>query len=100
QGRGGSSFATGLAPAVSELPQGTTGLSTVSGRPRPGKAMRTSLGDRHPDAMQISLAPVTLERGAVRLEPLGPEHLDGIAAAAADGELWNLWFTGVPRPDE
>lgn len=62
--------------------------------------MRTSLGDRHPDAMQISLAPVTLERGAVRLEPLGPEHLDGIAAAAADGELWNLWFTGVPRPDE
>lgn len=48
----------------------------------------------------ISLTPVTLERGAVRLEPLGPEHLDGIAAAAADGELWNLWFTSVPRPDE
>ena len=50
--------------------------------------------------MQIAISPVTLERGAVRLEPLGPEHLDGIAAAAADGELWNLWFTGVPHPDE
>lgn len=50
--------------------------------------------------MEISISPVTLERRAVRLEPLGPEHLDGIAAAATDGELWNLWFTGVPRPEE
>ncbi|MDQ2624834.1 MAG: GNAT family N-acetyltransferase [Actinomycetota bacterium] len=46
------------------------------------------------------LAPVTLERGAVRLEPLAAEHVEGIAAAAADGELWRLWFTGVPRPEE
>ena len=39
---------------------------------------------------------VTLERDGIRLEPLSQEHLSGIADAAADGELWNLWFTGVP----
>jgi RimJ/RimL family protein N-acetyltransferase len=44
--------------------------------------------------------PVVLERGAVRLEPLGPEHVEGLKAAASDGELWRLWFTQVPRPEE
>jgi len=43
--------------------------------------------------------PVTLERAGVRLEPLTLGHRDGLAAAAADGELWNLWFTSVPAPD-
>ncbi|MGE0864761.1 MAG: GNAT family N-acetyltransferase [Vicinamibacterales bacterium] len=41
-------------------------------------------------------APVALERNGIRLEPLGPEHHDGLVAAAADGELWKLWFTSVP----
>ena len=40
--------------------------------------------------------PTTLEHNGIRLEPLGPEHRDGLAAAAADGELWKLWFTSVP----
>lgn len=44
----------------------------------------------------IEPRPVTLERDGIRLEPLSQEHLSGIADAAADGELWNLWFTGVP----
>ena len=43
--------------------------------------------------------PITLERDGVRLEPLSGEHLAGLLAAAADGELWNLWFTAVPAPD-
>jgi N-acetyltransferase len=42
--------------------------------------------------------PVTLARGPVRLEPLGLEHETGLAAAAADGELWKLWVTSVPEP--
>ncbi|HAU67446.1 MAG TPA: N-acetyltransferase [Gammaproteobacteria bacterium] len=33
------------------------------------------------------------------LEPLAESHLEGLAAAASDGELWNLSFTGVPHPD-
>jgi RimJ/RimL family protein N-acetyltransferase len=42
--------------------------------------------------------PVTLERGPVRLVPLGLEHESGLAEAAADGELWNLRITSVPEP--
>lgn len=34
------------------------------------------------------------------MEPLAPEHADGLVAAAADGELWKLWFTSVPEPHE
>ncbi len=43
-------------------------------------------------------SPITLEGHGVRLEPLTPEHREGLAAAAADGELWELWFTSVPEP--
>ena len=48
----------------------------------------------------ISLQPVTLEGHGVRLEPLSREHHDGLAAAAADGRLWELWFTSVPEPEQ
>lgn len=48
----------------------------------------------------IELQPVTLEGLGVRLEPMGPGHAAGLAEAAADGELWNLFFTFVPAPDE
>jgi N-acetyltransferase len=43
--------------------------------------------------------PVTLEGHGVRLEPLTLDHHDGLAAAAEDGRLWELWFTSVPEPD-
>jgi N-acetyltransferase len=43
---------------------------------------------------------VTLALGPVRLEPLGLEHESGLAAAAADGELWKLWVTSVPDPGD
>jgi RimJ/RimL family protein N-acetyltransferase len=46
----------------------------------------------------IHVAPVTLEGHGVRLEPLGPEHADGLRAAVNDGRLWELWFTAVPEP--
>lgn len=44
--------------------------------------------------------PVSLEGHGVQLVPLAPEHADGLAAAAADGELWTLRVTSVPAPDE
>jgi N-acetyltransferase len=47
----------------------------------------------------IAPKPIILEGRGIRLEPLLQEHRDELAAAAADGELWNLWFTSVPRPD-
>jgi RimJ/RimL family protein N-acetyltransferase len=39
------------------------------------------------------------DRGA-RLVPLALSHEDGLRAAAADGELWNIRVTSVPRPEE
>ena len=48
----------------------------------------------------ISPKPVTLEGHGVRLEPLSREHEKGLAEAALDGRLWELWFTSVPAPDE
>ena len=47
----------------------------------------------------IHPAPVILERDGIRLEPLSSAHRDGLAAAAVDGRLWELWFTSVPAPD-
>lgn len=34
----------------------------------------------------------------VVLEPLCMDHVAGLEAAAADGQLWKLWFTSVPAP--
>ena len=48
----------------------------------------------------IAPSPITLEGHGVRLEPLEPAHEAGLAAAAADGELWELWFTSVPEPGQ
>lgn len=48
----------------------------------------------------IYLQPITLEGHGVRLEPLTLEHHDGLVAAASDGQLWNLWYTSVPGPDQ
>jgi RimJ/RimL family protein N-acetyltransferase len=48
----------------------------------------------------IEPRPVTLEGHGVRLEPLAAGHHDGLAAAAADGRLWELWFTSVPEPHQ
>jgi RimJ/RimL family protein N-acetyltransferase len=46
----------------------------------------------------ITVKPATLEDNGVRLEPLTEAHADGLAAAAADGRLWELFFTAVPPP--
>ena len=43
--------------------------------------------------------PITLTDRGVRLEPLALSHEQGLAAAAADGELWKLRITSVPEPE-
>jgi N-acetyltransferase len=45
------------------------------------------------------LEPVTLRGGYARLEPLSHNHRDGLTEAVKDGELWKLWYTSVPKPD-
>jgi RimJ/RimL family protein N-acetyltransferase len=46
------------------------------------------------------LTPITLSGQHALLEPLAASHHDALVAAAADGELWKLWYTSVPPPDK
>ena len=43
--------------------------------------------------------PITLTGEHAVLEPLAVEHVEGLKAAAADGELWRLWYTSVVEPE-
>ena len=45
------------------------------------------------------ITPITLEARGITLSPLGLEHEAGLAAAAADGALWNIRVTSVPEPE-
>ena len=47
-----------------------------------------------------ALSPVRLEDDYVALEPLTLEHAPALEAAAADGQLWKLWFTSAPEPGQ
>jgi len=49
---------------------------------------------------QSWIGPVTLAGWGVQVVPLKPEHAPGLAAAAADGELWRLRITSVPAPGD
>jgi RimJ/RimL family protein N-acetyltransferase len=46
------------------------------------------------------LAPVVLAGPHARLVPLAHEHAEGLREAVRDGELWRLWFTNVPAPED
>ncbi len=48
----------------------------------------------------IKPVPATLEGHGVRLEPLSEAHEKDLDAAAADGKLWELFYTSVPAPGE
>jgi RimJ/RimL family protein N-acetyltransferase len=48
----------------------------------------------------LTVAPVTLELNGIRLEPLAHGHVQGLLAAAQDGELWKLRVTSVPEPEQ
>ncbi len=43
--------------------------------------------------------PVVLKGRHATLEPLSRAHAAAVSGAAADGELWRLWYTSVPAPE-
>lgn len=45
------------------------------------------------------LQPVTLSGQHVELKPLQKSHEEGLIAAVNDGNLWELWYTSIPRPE-
>lgn len=49
--------------------------------------------------MSAFVPALTLSGAHVRLEPLAAAHHDDLAAAVQDGELWNHWYTAIPRPE-
>jgi RimJ/RimL family protein N-acetyltransferase len=61
------------------------------GAPHDSQARRGPLHQR--------LEPVTLTGDVVTLEPLRRDHVSALAAAAADGRLWELWYTSVPTSE-
>src|SRR5882672_4626722 len=46
------------------------------------------------------LEPVTLSGPYAQLKPLSQDHCDGLTEAVKDGELWKLWYTFVPKPED
>jgi RimJ/RimL family protein N-acetyltransferase len=44
------------------------------------------------------IKPVILKGKYATLEPLSADHASELGEASKDGELWELWFTGVPSP--
>jgi N-acetyltransferase len=44
--------------------------------------------------------PVSLIGEHVSLVPLTHAHLADLANAVADGELWDLWYTNIPGPEQ
>ena len=45
------------------------------------------------------LEPVSLSGPHAQLKPLSQDHCDGLTEAVKDGELWKLWYTTVPKPE-
>ncbi|MFD1155019.1 MULTISPECIES: GNAT family N-acetyltransferase [Undibacterium] len=50
--------------------------------------------------MSMECQPLHLQGTSVSLEPLEQAHIADIRNAAADGELWKLFFTSVPAPEQ
>jgi RimJ/RimL family protein N-acetyltransferase len=46
------------------------------------------------------LEAVSLSGPHARLKPLSHDHVDGLIEAVKDGELWKLWYTFIPRPED
>lgn len=46
------------------------------------------------------LEPATLSGSKVKLTPLEQDHHDDLVEAVRDGELWKLWYTTIPSPEQ
>src|SRR4030081_3758879 len=46
------------------------------------------------------LEPVSLSGPHAQLKPLSHDHCDGLTEAVKDGQLWKLWYTFIPKPED
>ena len=49
--------------------------------------------------MNAIAQPIWLTGVQARLEPLSLSHHAALCEAVRDGELWNLWYTSIPKPE-
>ena len=59
-------------------------------------ATRRTLQTHAPTNMNKWLNPIELSGATVTLVPMTTQHSTALVAAASDGKLWELWYTGVP----
>lgn len=45
------------------------------------------------------IEPIVLLGKHATLEPMNARHVEGLKAAARDGQLWKLWYTSIPAPE-
>lgn len=45
------------------------------------------------------ITPISLHGKYVHLIPLSMDHTDGLMQASQDGNLWELWYASVPKPE-
>jgi RimJ/RimL family protein N-acetyltransferase len=48
----------------------------------------------------LFVEPLALHGTLATLLPLSQSHHDQLVDAVKDGELWNLWYTSIPAPDQ
>ena len=46
------------------------------------------------------IKPIELRGEHVVLKPLAASHCELLQEAVMDGELWNLWYTKIPAPEQ
>ena len=44
--------------------------------------------------------PLRLQGSRASLAPLARSHANDLIEAVRDGELWRLWYTSIPAPDQ
>ena len=50
--------------------------------------------------MSSVTTPITLTGQVAALEPLAQAHHDDLCNATRDGEIWKIWYTIVPSPEQ
>lgn len=49
--------------------------------------------------MEKWLKNIQMDGSSVFIEPLSLKHVDGLKMAVKDGNLWELWYTSAPEPE-
>ncbi|MGP4917055.1 GNAT family N-acetyltransferase [Brachybacterium tyrofermentans] len=80
----------------------TTPAGTPPAAPAPaGRAAALTATASVPTSAMDRPQPVVLENERVRLEPIGPQHVEGLRAVVADGEIWRIPYAPhVPAPEQ